>query len=43
MAKGDIFIKCGNCGKQFKRNTIWHRFCCQRCRLIAWIKAQVQE
>lgn len=43
MTKVDTFIKCENCGKSFKRNTIWHRFCRKECRLIAWIRRQMNE
>lgn len=34
---------CQTCGNMFKKSMPWHLHCCKRCRLIAWIKAQVQE
>ncbi len=41
MLRSDEFIKCPTCKKPFKKNTPWHRYCCTRCRLVAWIKKQL--
>ncbi len=27
---------CSNCGKPFKRNRQWQRFCSATCRMAAW-------